>query len=161
MVNSRLMTGVDRTKCAKRRYVPWVKLVGLTLFCAVLLGACSSHATSTPPASTVPPIDVTTSIPTSVADNAQTRHQIAVTSCGTDTAGHVEIKGTAHNPTSSTVSYALQLTIRDPSANRFYATATTANDVAPAHTAKWEVATTAPYHAGVECAVASATKRAP
>jgi hypothetical protein len=132
------------------------------VMCVLATGACS-HTPSKPavfPPTSAPVGTTTTPSAAQIAENTQARKDVSITSCAADRLHHVEIKGIAHNPTSSAATYAVQLSIRDASGKHFYATAAATSNVAPKGKAEWDAATTAPYVAGTMCSITSASRRA-
>ncbi len=132
------------------------------VICLLATGACS-HSPSKPAAlsPTSSPADTTTTLSAAqVAGNEQARREVSITSCAPDRLDHVEIKGIAHNTTSRVATYAVQLSIRDASGKRFYATAASTSHVAPNGQAQWDAATTVPYATGMRCSITSATRHA-
>jgi hypothetical protein len=132
-----------------------------TVIC--LLAAACSHSPSKPAAlpPTSSPADTTTTLSAAqIAENTQARRDVSITTCAPNRLDHVEIKGIAHNTTARVATYEVQLSIRDASGKRFYATAASTSHVAPSGKAQWDAATTVPYAAGMTCSITSASRHA-
>ena len=122
----------------------------------VVLATCSSSGSSksTPTTRTNP----TTPAAPAVTPNKEALKDVTVKACGPDGARHVRIEGTAHNPTSASATYGVQLVIKDKAGTPKYYTAASASKVPPGATAQWVAATSAPYTSGMTCAVTSVSR---
>jgi hypothetical protein len=130
----------------------------LVVLSGLLFAACSGHSSSKGDAQQAP--TTTTLSAAQLAANRQALKEVAITSCASNAANHVVIKGTAHNPTTGRVTYTVQLAINDTSGASRYGTAAAANAVAPSSTARWSAVTTARYEPGMRCRVTSVSRTA-
>jgi len=128
------------------------------------LAACSSHAshgssTTTTVAPGRPAITATTLSGAAIAAGRVAAKDVGIRSCAADRAHHVEVKGSAHNPTSGRVNYNISIAISGRPGTPEYATVASATRVAPGWTAQWDVATTAPFASGMRCSVTRVSRR--
>ena len=137
-----------------------IRRAGLTAVALLLAAACSSGKSSSPtPTTPGSGGGATTTSAPRVVETPQPARLAVITSCAANAQHHVEITGTVSNPASAPATYTVQLSIKNRAGKRLYATAASAQHVAPKGSGTWTAATTAPFATGMTCAVTGVSRQ--
>ncbi len=83
---------------------------------------------------------------------------VVITSCGPDSRGDVEVRGTAHNTTARRADYVIGIDVKNRARVQVASTSAAPSRVPSGQTTQWKASTTASFTASTTCELAFVTR---